>query len=73
VEHGSRPLIFLLFLGGFFLTRALKEIVEKAIEEYNKYRAPEASASLVSIDGEEGAVLFEGELLLHMRLLRLYR
>jgi len=55
------------------LTRVLKEIVEKAIEEYNKHRAPEASASLVSIDGEEGAVLFEGELLLHMRLLRLYR
>ncbi len=42
------------------MARVLKAVLERAIEEYNRYRAPEASASLFSIEGEEVTVLFEG-------------
>jgi len=28
----------------------LRKIIEKAIEEYNKYRSPEATANLISLN-----------------------
>ncbi|MDW8033633.1 MAG: hypothetical protein RMI79_01580 [Nitrososphaerota archaeon] len=38
----------------------LREAILKAIEEYNKYRSPEAKASLVSINGVDFTIDFEG-------------
>lgn len=36
----------------------MKEIVEKAIKEYNMYRVPEAEATLLSIGDHEFKVMF---------------
>lgn len=38
----------------------LKEVVLKAIEEYNKFRSPEAKAKLVKISEKEIVLDFEG-------------
>jgi len=39
---------------------ALREAVSRAIEEYNRYRVPEARAELLEIRGCEVVVRFEG-------------
>ncbi|MHC1628038.1 MAG: nucleotidyltransferase domain-containing protein [Candidatus Nezhaarchaeales archaeon] len=39
---------------------SIRNIIEKAIEEYNKYRAPEVEASLVYIGDQEFKVKFSG-------------
>ena len=39
---------------------AMRNTIEKVIEEYNKYRAPEVEAILESINNEELKVIFEG-------------
>jgi len=38
----------------------LKRFIDRAIEYYNRYRAPESVARLVSIDGDKVIVRFEG-------------
>ncbi len=38
----------------------LNELIKKAIEEYNKYRAPESKAKLVKVGKDEVVVDFEG-------------
>jgi len=38
----------------------LRRILEKAIEEYNKYRAPEVKATLVFLSDNEFKVMFGG-------------
>ncbi len=38
----------------------LRKAVEKAIEEYNKYRSPEATARLVRLENGEAVIVFEG-------------
>lgn len=38
----------------------LARLVRRAIEQYNRYRAPEAVAKLVAIRGDEVIVRFEG-------------
>ncbi len=38
----------------------LKRLVDKAIEVYNRYRAPESVARLVRIDGDTVVVRFDG-------------
>ena len=38
----------------------LKRFVDKAIEEYNKYRSPEATARLERIEGDVVVIRFEG-------------
>lgn len=38
----------------------MKEIIEEAIEEYNKYRVPEAKAKLISFDKEVLKIEFKG-------------
>ncbi len=40
----------------------MREIIQKAIEEYNKYRYPEIEANLVRIDDKEFLVEFFGNL-----------
>ena len=37
-----------------------KKIIEKAIKEYNKYRSPEATARLISINKESFKIEFTG-------------
>jgi len=39
---------------------ALKEIFLRAVDSYNRYRKPEAEASLVKVRGNELVVDFEG-------------
>lgn len=38
----------------------LRKAVERAIEEYNKYRSPEATARLVKLENGEVVIVFEG-------------
>ncbi len=38
----------------------MRKAVEKAIEEYNKYRSPEATAKLVKLENGEAMIVFEG-------------
>lgn len=38
----------------------LKRFVDRAIEEYNRYRSPESTARLVRIDGDRVVIRFEG-------------
>ncbi|ADI31885.1 hypothetical protein [Staphylothermus hellenicus] len=38
----------------------VKKILSKAIELYNKFRAPEAKATLLEINGDKVKILFEG-------------
>jgi hypothetical protein len=38
----------------------LKKLVDRAIELYNRYRAPEAEASLLRIEGDVVIVIFRG-------------
>lgn len=38
----------------------LRKAVERAIEEYNKYRSPEATARLVKLGNGEAVIVFEG-------------
>ncbi len=38
----------------------LARLIKKAIEQYNKYRSPEAVAKLVSLKGNEVIVEFDG-------------
>ena len=38
----------------------MEDLISKAVEEYNKYRAPEAEVKVLRLDGEELTVLFEG-------------
>ncbi|RLF15276.1 MAG: hypothetical protein DRJ66_04620 [Thermoprotei archaeon] len=39
---------------------ALREKIERAIDIYNRYRAPEAIASLISIDNKKVIIKFKG-------------
>ncbi|MCS7123864.1 MAG: hypothetical protein NZ932_00380 [Candidatus Bathyarchaeota archaeon] len=41
-------------------SKSLKDSVVKAIDEYNKYRSPEARAKLVRLSGKELILDFEG-------------
>jgi len=38
----------------------MSKTIEKAVEAYNQYRSPEATASIVRIDGSELVVDFQG-------------
>jgi hypothetical protein len=38
----------------------LSKMVEEAVEAYNRYRLPEATASIVKIEGSELVVNFQG-------------
>lgn len=40
--------------------KRLRSAVERAIEEYNKYRSPEATARLVRLGNGEAVIVFEG-------------
>jgi superoxide reductase len=40
--------------------QSLRKMVEEAIEEYNKYRSPEATAKLVSMNGKILRIEFLG-------------
>lgn len=40
--------------------QSLEKIVGEAIEDYNKYRSPEATAKLVSVDGTSLKIEFTG-------------
>lgn len=42
------------------MLRGIREIVEDAVAEYNRYRAPEAVARLLSISNNEIMVEFSG-------------
>ncbi len=46
--------------GGVTVDLELARIVRRAIELYNRYRSPEAVAKLVSINGDEVVVKFDG-------------
>lgn len=39
---------------------SIREIVVRAIDEYNRYRSPEAKAKLVEVSGREIVLEFEG-------------
>jgi len=39
--------------------KALKELIEKAIAEYNMYRSPEAKAKLIEINKEKNQIIVE--------------
>ena len=45
---------------GRIVSLGLKRLVDKAIELYNRYRAPEAKAELLRIDVDTVIVLFRG-------------
>jgi len=38
----------------------IEEVTARAVEEYNKYRSPEAEAEVLNIDGGEVLVVFKG-------------
>nr|MDO8079485.1 hypothetical protein [Candidatus Freyarchaeota archaeon] len=40
--------------------KSLEKIVGEAIKEYNRYRSPEATAELVSMDGKFLKIVFTG-------------
>lgn len=40
--------------------QSLKKIIEKAVREYNKYRSPEATASIVLVDEKSIKIEFTG-------------
>ncbi|ABN69160.1 hypothetical protein Smar_0047 [Staphylothermus marinus F1] len=44
----------------FLNSNEVKKIVSKAIDLYNKFRAPEAKAVLLEINGDKVKILFEG-------------
>lgn len=51
--------------------QSLRKMVEEAIEEYNKYRSPEDTAKLVSMNGKFLRIEFLGTVLSHLWFLRL--
>jgi len=38
----------------------IEMVVKKAVEEYNKYRAPEAIANILNIENDRVVVIFQG-------------
>ena len=38
----------------------MEDLISKAVEEYNKYRAPEAEVKVLRFDGKELTARFEG-------------
>ncbi|HID16813.1 TPA: hypothetical protein EYP26_00815 [Candidatus Bathyarchaeota archaeon] len=51
----------------------MEGVIKKAVEEYNRYRSPGATASFIGFEGERFLVEFPGAFPLFLRRLRLLR